>query len=427
MAIIRPWRAWRYNSHLTQQMGELISPPFDVVSEKQQRALYQFPFNSIHLSVPQGEGAAAAAHAAQTLQLWKDDQVLVQDEQPGIYVYYQYFQLPGREKTYCRKGFIAFIKAYFWEEQEVLRHEDTIPTAVNGRIALLEATQLNASPTHGLYSDPDHLLESFMDQSMEDPLYQAEDYQGVRDVLSVIRDEKIIRQFVEVLGSKKVILADGHHRYEASLVYRRQCMEHNPHHTGQEGYNFHLMYLTNTESDDLQILPTHRLVGPLSSMSQAEILEKTARYFHVIPVENACDIPEIILGKPWAFGLLIAEECYKIRLKEEVFPALNWPLHDIVKQLDTVVLHYFFIEKVLGIPHEAQRDSPVLNYERNFAQCLYKVTTHEAYMALITNGVSIEQVKQICYSGHIMPQKSTYFYPKAICGFVFGSIHENEI
>lgn len=425
MAIIKPLRAWRYNDVLTQNIGQLISPPFDVVSEKQRRALYKYPYNSIRLSVPEGENPAV--HAAHTLHIWKKEGVLIQDTNPRIYTYYQYFQLPGSDQQFCRKGFICFIKASFWEEKEVLRHEDTIPSSVNDRVALLETTQLNVSPTHGLYTDQNHLLEKFMDQSMENPLYQAEDYQGVRDVLGIIEDEQVIRYFVEVIREKKIILADGHHRYESSLIYRRERMTQNPNHTGWEGYNYHLMYLTNTESDDLRILPTHRLISQMLNLTKADILERAIRYFHILPVENACDIPEIILGKRWTFGLLIGDDSYKISLKEEAFPELDWELDDIVKHLDIVVLHHFFIEKVLGIAHEEQRNSLALSYERNFAQCVYKVATYEAQIALITNGVSIEQVKQICCSGQLMPQKSTYFYPKAICGFVFGSIQDDEI
>lgn len=425
MAIIRPLRAWRYHTALAQEVEQLISPPFDVISEKQRRALYQYPYNSIHLSAPAGE--SPAEQAGRTLQEWKKEGILMQDPSPGIYVYYQYFQLPGSDKAFCRKGFICFIEASSWEKKVVLRHEDTIPGSVNDRISLLKATQLNASPTHGLYTDEQHLLEKLMDQSMENPLHQAEDYQGVRNVLSVIEDPQVIQYFVETLRARKIILADGHHRYESSLVYRQEQIKYNPQHTGEEGYNFHLMYLTNAASDDLSILPTHRLLHHLPAMEKHEVLAKAARHFHIMPVENACDIPEVILGKRWTFGLLLGEDCYKIQLKEEVFPDLNWKADEAVKQLDVVVLHHFFIEKVLGIPQEAQSKSSELSYERNFAQCLYQIATHKAQLALIVNGISIEKVKEICHKGQLMPQKSTYFYPKAICGFLFGSIKEDEV
>lgn len=425
MAIIKPFRGWRYAPRLTEKIGKLISPPFDVVSARQRDILYQEPYNSIHLSVPKPEHTAL--DAANSLTSWKKEGIIIQDTTPAIYVYYQCFQLPGLPKFFCRRGFIAMIKASYWEENIILRHEDTMPDSVNDRVDLLEATQLNASPTHGLYTDPNHRLEAFMNQSMENPVYQAEDYQGVRDKISIITDPSIIQKFVTTLHDKKIILADGHHRYEGSLIYRRNRSQQNSDHTGEEGYNYHLMYLTNTESEDLVILPTHRMVEGLAAFSPQTILEKSAQYFTIKSIENAADIPEIIAGKQWAFGLLIGNDSYKLRLKPELFGTLDWNLSSEVKALETVVLHYFFIEKVLGIPKDQQARSSHISYERNFANCYHKVNNQEAQMALVTNGVTIEEVKKVCYSGNIMPQKSTYFYPKAICGFVFGSIRDDEI
>lgn len=424
MATVKPFRGWRYAPRLTGQIGKLISPPFDVVSGKQRAVLYQEPYNSIHLSVPKPEHSAQ--FAAQTWNDWKASGIVVQDALPAIYVYYQCFQLPGVAKPYCRKGFIVMIKAAYWEEKIVLRHEDTIPGSVNDRVELLEATQLNASPTHGLYTDPNHQLEAFMDQSMENPVYQTEDYQGVRDIISLITDPSVIHKFVLTLRDKQIILADGHHRYEGSLIHRRKRSQHNPNHGGEEGYNYHLMYLTNTESEDLVILPTHRLIQNFPLPSPEVILNRTSQYFTIKPIENAFDTPEIIAGKKWAFGMLLGDESYRLRLKPELFETMDWDLHPDVKSLETVVLHHFFIEKVLGINRDKQARSPQISYERNFTNCYHQVVQREAQMALITNGVTVEEVKKVCYSGNIMPQKSTYFYPKAICGFVFGSIRDNE-
>lgn len=424
MAVIKPFRGWRYASRLSKDIGKLISPPFDVVSSKQRAALYQEPLNSIHLSVPDSENPAQSA--ARTLDCWKREGILQQESEPAIYVYYQYFKLPGSATPYCRKGFIVMIEASYWKDRVVLRHEDTIPGSVNDRVDLLAATQLNASPTHGLYTDPEHQLELLMDQSMENILYQAEDYQGVRDLLAVITDPDTIRKFVVTLRDKQVILADGHHRYESSLIYRQRQSERDSRPSGGEGYKYHLMYLTNTESEDLRILPTHRLIAQ-SNFSSQDILERVARYFTIKPVENASDIPEIIAGKLWAFGLMFDEESYKLRLKPDLLETIDWNLPPEVQALDTVVLHYFLVEKVLGIGKARQARSPVIFYERSFANCIYRISKKEVQMALITNGVTIEEVKQACYSGHLMPQKSTYFYPKAICGFVFGSIRDDEL
>lgn len=424
MAEILPLRAWRYNRELSQKMDELSSPLFDVVSDKQREVLYQNPFNSIHLSVPQLPDAAN--RAAKLLDTWKQTGVIEQDKLPAIYVYYQYFRLPGSSRELCRKGFVAHVRVYDWNENVILRHENTIPKAVNDRIELLEKTQLHVSPTHGLYSDPRFLLEPLMDEAIQNPVYETEDYQGVRDVLGVIHDASVIRQFTALMKDRAIILADGHHRYEGSLMYKNKERALNPYHTGNEGYNFHLMYLTNTESDNLRILPTHRLIKGLARFDEAEIMAKLETDFIIKPIEDAYTLNEIIVGKQWAFGIMFNDKAFKVRLKPEVLPTMNWNFPDIVKKLDLTVMHYFIIEKVLGIPGPRQRASENILFDRNFPDCLRKVITNEVQMAIITNEVSIDEVKAVCTSGAIMPQKSTYFYPKVISGFLFSSIKADE-
>jgi uncharacterized protein (DUF1015 family) len=423
MAEIIPIRAWRYHSRFTSVIGNLTSPLFDVVSVKQREALYQNPKNSIHLSVPRGE--EPARQAAELLDDWKRESILHQDELPAIYVYYQYFRLPGSDREFCRKGFLTHIKAYDWNEKILLRHENTIPAAVNDRIALLEETLLNSSATHGLYADPDFQLETYMDEAMLDPIYETEDYQGARDVLAIIQDAKVIQEFLKVLKDKQVLLADGHHRYEGSLEYRKKMMAANPNHTGKEAYNYHLMYLTNSDSDDLRILPTHRLLEKLP-LPADEFLKKLEAYFVVTPKEDPYELNEVIAGKPWAFGLYMNGQAFKLRLKPEAHDLIDWDTTPEVKELDLTVLHYFVFWRVLGIDQEAQRNYPGLNYVRNFTECITKVDAHAAEAAFITTEVTMDQVKRVCYSGAIMPQKSTFFYPKVICGFLFSSIDQNE-
>lgn len=422
MAEIKPVRAWRYNQELAQTIESLVSPLFDVVSEKQRKTLYQNPYNSIHLSVPLG----SAHHARKLLDQWKQEGIIKQDKLPGIYVYYQYFKLPGSNKEYCRKGFVCHIRTYEWNEQVILRHENTIPNAVNDRVELLEEMQLHVSPTHGLYTDADHVLETYMDEAIQTPIYETEDYQGVRDVLAFIHDATVIQKFIDVIKDKNIILADGHHRYEGSLLYKTKMKSIQSHYSGNEGYNFHLMYLTNTEADDLRILPTHRLISGLPDFNEEVILKKLEPNFMIKPIEDADTLNEIIIGKPWAFGLMFRENNYKVRLKPEVIDSMTWHFPEVVKRLDLTIMHYFIIEKALGIPGKEQRQSKNISFDRSFSDCLKKVLTSEAQLAIITNEVSIEDVKKVCASGATMPQKSTYFYPKVICGFMFSSIKEDE-
>lgn len=424
MPEIMPFRAWRYNTSLSQEIESLTSPLFDVVSERQRQTLYKNPINSIHLSVPLGPQPSKVA--SQTLAQWKKEGILVQDPLPAIYVYYQYFTLPGSNREYCRKGFITHIRVYDWDEKVILRHENTIPQAVNDRIALLEETLFQASPTHGLYSDASFELEPFMDEAISNPIYETEDYQGVRDVLGVIHDATVIRKFMDHLSPKTVILADGHHRYESSLVLKKRMQQAGPV-TGREGFNYHLMFLSNMESDDLRILPTHRLIHGLEDFSEEKVLRKLAPFFTIKPVEDPDTLYEIILGKPWAFGLAFKENSYKLRLNPEAFLDFHWPFPDEIKKLDLTVMHYFIIERALGIPGKEQRQSPHVSFDRSFADCLSKVQKEEAQLAIITQDIAMDDVKRVCLSGYTMPQKSTYFYPKIICGFVFSSIRAEDV
>ena len=427
MAEIQPLRGWRYNAALSANIDEYVSPLFDVVSAKQREALYRNPLNSIHLSVPRANDPAAAALTQ--LHEWQANGVLRQDELPGIYAYYQYFRLSGSTREYCRKGFMCHIRAYDWTENMVLRHENTLPASVNDRAELLARTQFQTSATHGLYRDEDFELETYLDEAMRSPLVETEeDYQGARDVLAVIQDATIILRFQQVLAARQVILADGHHRYEGSLAYRHARLASNPAATGREPWNYHLMYLTNAAADDLRILPTHRLLLELpGEMSDAKLLAGLEPYFTIRPQDGANDLPEIIAGKRWAFGLYLGGQAYKIRLRPEAHQLLNWDTTEEVKNLDLTVLHFFVLEKVLGIiGPDAQRAYPGITYVRNFAECLQRVDSNEARAAFIVNEVSMTEVETVCHSGAVMPPKSTFFYPKTIGGFLFSSIADEE-
>jgi uncharacterized protein (DUF1015 family) len=421
MAEIHPIRAWRYRHDLN--IDQLTSPLFDVISPRQQKALYKIPHNSIHLSVPQGPNPPK--QAKDTLNTWKREGILVQDKLPGIYVHYQYFSLHGDNNTYCRKGIVVNLKVADWYEKIILRHENTISFSVQDRIDILSETQLNASPTHGMYTDADRTIESLLDEAIRSPIYETEDYQGVRDVFSVIHDAQSIHKIRDSLDDKQIILADGHHRYEGSLAYMKSMRENDPTYTGQEGYNYHMMFLTNTEQDMPVIQPTHRLVSKLP-MSSGDLLERLRNDFKIKEIGEPVDAADVILGKRWAFSLLIGDQAFRIKLKKSRIPELmkNYPGLD--EPADLMVLHYFVFEKIFGLSTDAQRSTSNIQYQRNFAECLREVIKGEADAAFITKEIPMTTVKNICYSGYTLPQKSTSFYPKNICGFLFGSIKQDE-
>jgi uncharacterized protein (DUF1015 family) len=298
-----------------------------------------------------------------------------------------------------------------------------MPGSVRDQVDLLATTRLNVSPTHGLYTDDSDELEKYMDLSMQKPLCDAaEDYQGIRDVMGVIRDPDIIARFVDTIKDKQVIMADGHHRYAGSLAYMKQQMAKNPEHTGTESYNYHLMWLTNTEAHDLKILPTHRLIRGLDGFDEEALVKEFEKDFIVKPVANATEIAEVITGKKWTFGVVFKENAYRVQLKPDAISACTWNFPPQILSLDLTVMHYFIIQQILGIKGKAQNQSECIAYSRSFPECLIQVYKGEAQLALVLNELTIEDIKKVCSCGSTMPPKSSYFWPKVICGFLFSSI-----
>ncbi len=422
MARILPLKAWRYNSELGKNLDALTAPLFDVVSEKQRELLYENPLNSIHLSVPEGDKPAIRAKAL--LKEWKESGVLVRDNLPGIYVYYQFFRVPGENEERCRKGFIAQIEAYDWEEGIIQRHENTITTAVGDRHDLLKETLIQASPTHGLYEDDQFLLESYMDAAMESPIYEIEDYQGVREVLAVIHDAKVISTFLRVLENKKVILADGHHRLQSAISFKNE-MRSESEGEGLMASDFHLMYLTNAKGNHLKILPTHRLFYGLDMKAEV-FFSRLSEWFQIRQFSDPEDLENYAFHIPGTFGLVMGEESFLMEIRKERLTDLNPDMGEAVRKLDLAILHDALFRHCLKIPMEDQRKSDQIHYERNFSRCVAEVRKGDASFAVITRELEMDQVLEVCNSGDVMPQKSTYFYPKALGGLLFGSIAQDE-
>jgi uncharacterized protein (DUF1015 family) len=162
-------------------------------------------------------------------------------------------------------------------------------------------------------------------------------------------------------------------------------------------------------------------------LSDAVFLKRLAEFFLVSVQDDAYDLPEVIAGKRWTFGLYLGGQAYKIRLRPEVHAQLAWDTTPEVNALDLTVLHYFVLERVLGISGpEAQRNWPGVAYVRSFSECLTRVEHGTARAAFITNEVTMDEVARVCHSGAVMPPKSTFFYPKTIGGFLFTSIRDEE-
>jgi len=423
MAIIKPFRGWRYNTEKFPTIYDKLSPLFDVVSIQQIESLHQIPYNSIALSLPKSH-----ENALWTLKEWKKNQILVQEALPAIYPYSQKFSLKNGNEFYSRKGFIAMVKMNLTHEPpSILLHEQTIPSFVQDRVELLSKTLLNVSPTHGFYDDPTFEIENILQPFFKKPLFQYLDYQNVINKFNVVQQRNVIEKIQQFLKNQTIILADGHHRLASSQALRDRAIGQNPFLSSDHILHYHMMYLTNIRGSDVKILPTHRIYQSSFIQNTNEILEKLTKYFNVFQVQNYKQIAQEIEGSKYCYGLINKHLCCILVLKPEFHNIHKVPLDlpDSVKKLDYTLMHYYLIDRVLGLPYAEQSNSKNLSYSKDL-EVVYEVLADEKKFGIIVNEVKVEEMLNVCKSGALMPQKSTFFYPKVITGFVFGSIDENE-
>jgi uncharacterized protein (DUF1015 family) len=428
MAHIRPFRAWRYNEERLGNIEEMFSPLFDVVSAEQLEKLYANPHNSIHLSVPQSDAAVM-----EKLTDWKEAGVLLQDPLPAIYVYYQEFSLFGEHRQYVRKGFVAMVQidtASGSADSDIVLHEGTIASSVDERTRLLAQSLLNVAPTHGLYADPSFQLEALMDSYMTLPMHTYVDYQGVVNKLALVQDPRDIALFQQVIAQGQIYLADGHHRLASSVELLRQALEAETPLPEDSMLGYHMMFLSNMAADDLRILPIHRVWElPEKTYNPNPILARMRAYFEVTEVTfDRMPIYAQLQQSPRTFGFVIGSIQFLIRLKDSIDPLrdIDLPLPDSVKALDYTILHYFVFEKVFDVPYATQRLTNNLQYTKDAGLAIKAAVTYRDKLSFIMPGCTMTQMMAVCKSGALMPQKSTYFYPKVVCGLVFASIDDDE-
>lgn len=424
MANVRPFRAYRYNLERNICLEDVIAPLFDVVTQAQRERLYQLPHNAIHLSVPR-----SIQEANTKLLEWKQAKVIVQDPLPAIYPYYQKFSLFGHRRTFERKGFICAVQLKTSATQsDIVLHENTLSHSVNDRIQLLEQTQLNIAPTHGLYEDAAFQIEPYLDEFMQHPFLETIDYQNVVNKLGIIQYPEVIRKIQAVMADLPIYLADGHHRLEGSELVAARYFARNPDASLQSPVNYHLMYLTNLRSDDVRILPTHRLLQLPEGVSVSGLLSALESFFSISYLDSRSPALLEIQGQKATFVLCTGEHCYKLQLKPAFLnpDRMTLPIPNSLKTLDYTRLHYFVFDQTLRIPYLEQGKSSNIQYLKDSSDVISQVQEDHRKVGFLVNEVSMDEMLAVCNDNAKMPPKSTYFYPKVICGLVFYSIASED-
>jgi uncharacterized protein (DUF1015 family) len=434
MARIYPFRAWRYNPS-TVRLSDVVTQPYDKISSSMQQAYYQrSPFNLVRiiLGLPElfdaGDGENVYTRAARDFRAWREQGVLVQEKDPCIFAYAQRFCVPGTQIVKERRGFIALGKLHDYAEQVVFRHEQTLSKPKSDRLNLLRATHAHFGQIFMLYSDPAGSVEKILYEGNGPAEAEVTDEYGVLHRLWRVSDPAAIRLLTTAMADRKLIIADGHHRYETALNYSKEHAsgpapaksEYGATNLPQPAYPeaAAMMTFVNMDSDGLVILPTHRVVHSLPSFDPAAFVRAAEEFFSVdaLPAAEAVNYIET-LGKQkgTAFVAVTRAGAFLLRSKPNAVAALAG-LPERQRQLDLSHLHSIVLDRLLGLDAEKVREQTNIRYLRDAGEAVEQVRRSQADVAFLTNPVSMEQLREVAFAGDVMPQKSTDFFPKLLSG-----------
>ena len=427
MAEINAFKGLRYTDK-AGSICELVCPPYDIISDTQRMEyLERNPMNIIRLELPKGENAYSQAGA--TLEAWLKDEILKKDSEAGIYVYEMEFTVKKSE-TKKVKGFISLVKLEEFSKGVVLPHEETLSKAKTDRFNLMSKTFCNFSQIYSLYMDEDNSTFSFIDRaSSRKADIEVSDNDGVIHRLWCVYDKDTIEMVSRQFDTKKLYIADGHHRYETALNFHKHlCEEGISNQDSLSGYV--CMMLVNMENDGLVVFPTHRIVRDLPDFDAKQVIEKCSEYFEITDGNNISEAEDKLSmlydeGKK-AFALYTGKKTYRMLVLKDnsVMKKLLPDMSDSYCQLDVSILHSLVLERLFGIDKENMANQKNLTYTRNADEAISAVDEGIANCAFILNPTRVSEIRDVALAGEKMPQKSTYFYPKLITGLVMNKFKD---
>jgi uncharacterized protein (DUF1015 family) len=439
MAQVHPFRAFRYNPARVS-FDRVLTQPYDKISPAMQEKYYAADAHNL-IAVEKGRVSPndsaennVYTRAASALEDWIHKQVVVQDPAPSFYAYSQEYTVPGTDERRTRRGFIGAGKLEDYSAGVVFRHEQTLSGPKADRLELLRRTRTHTGQLFMLYSDPQRRIDAILAEAESNaPGTELGDEYGVLHRLWVIADPRTVAAIQQAMADQKLVIADGHHRYETALTYRNERRKESGTTDPNAPYEFAMMTFINTRSEGLTILPTHRVAANLHDFSwssvrrhlepwftaeafsfrnEAEQAEARKKFLHRLAdtrVHRSIGLYPSAAGAKRAYYVLALRPGADLA---QLLPNVS-PLQ---RELDVVLLHEGILEPALGITPQAVTSEKNLTYEREAIAALAAVDSGAAQIAFLLNACDVEQVMRIATAGEVLPQKSTDFYPKLLSG-----------
>ena len=409
-----PFRGLRYNAGKVDGLANVIAPPYDVIKPEEQVALAaRHPANIIRLILSQPhdddtDDENRYTRAATLMNQWISDGTLQQDTTPRYYIYDQSFNAPDG-KDYTRRALIGLVKLEPFENRVVLPHEKTHAGPKIDRLNLMRQCHANLSPIFLLYADPagdiEQIMENFTDE--RPPEIDCEETFGSTHRLWCLDDAEGNNQIQKLFSSKPLLIADGHHRYETALAFQDEMG-----HTELQGYGYMMVNLVRMESPGLAVLAIHRLLDNLNPDSIAHAATKLPEAFDIHELDTQATLMtqlETLKGKSPAVGLYTADDNYRLLTPRSTTPG----------QLDVMLVQETLIKEIFQVETLADH----ISYTAYADDAIAHVQGGTGRVALLMNPTPVEQVLEVAMAGAIMPQKSTYFYPKMATGLVLNLLN----
>ena len=423
MADIRAFQGIRYNSEVVGDVSKVVSPPYDIISPEDRIYYHQLhPNNFVRLILGEefdtdSQTDNRFTRAKKYLDEWQLSGVLIKDSNPAIYLYEQQFERNG--KINIIRGFTCLVKLQEYSDNIILPHENTLAKPKSALSELIRSTNANLDCVYGLYADEKNVLQNVINKTMNNPaILDVKDKDGVRHIIwatNNVDDVSIITNFMK---DKQIAIADGHHRYETALAYKKEtrlnknCDTNNCKEIDQD---FAIMTIVNVFEPDLTVLPTHRVINNLSLELVDDLLKKLSTDFNISESDKKSLAKD--MAKTTGIGLYFKDKAYVLDAKSTFYDRLVGC--DAARKLELNVLHNIILEPMLGIDREKLINQTNVTYTRSFDEAISLVDEGKAQLSFLLNEIEVKSILDIAAAGEKMPQKATYFYPKLLSGMIF--------
>ena len=406
MATVKPFQPYRYSAKAGDP-AKLLTQPYDKISPPMQaRYLAASPYNLVRVILGEKRDSDTAAdnvytRGAQYFQDWIQQGILAQDPAPGFYAYFQDFEVPDSGEHLTRQGFIGLGKVEDYEAGIVYRHEQTLSGPKKDRLQVLRHSRAHFGQIFMLYPDRLGSVDRELEQATQGaPILDVTDEYGARHRLWPVTDPVRVAHIQSLMEPMKLLIADGHHRYETALNYRNERPQ-------DPAAQYVMMTFVNMYSPGLKILSTHRVLRNVEGFTAEKLLSKATGPWSVKTFDSFADLKrELNSAEPQSVRIgvvLFGAACLLTRPRQP-------------GELDVPVLHQEIIGDWLGIGEEAVREEKYIQYVRGMDAAAAEVREKGAQVAFLLDPTPIDDMARVAFDGGVMPQKSTDFYPKLLTG-----------